>query len=230
MNHDLSALSIHVGSTPIVELRSPDTGKPLNITAKLEHTNPTGSHKDRSLLVVQDCLLRGVESVGCASSGNFGFSLSYFAKQAGLNAHIWISSRTSASRKKLLQMHHPTIHELDAELAQLVLISDQIMEASYIYNANPGFCHLKSLANRAIATEIISFSSSIKSVYACVNNGTHLLGLASANTPLQINGVYSYDDVAASICGFSQAEGFDNINKAISLSSGNLLEATVSIL
>tara|TARA_Y100001933_G_scaffold265164_1_gene336234 strand:- start:9011 stop:9868 length:858 start_codon:yes stop_codon:yes gene_type:complete len=225
----LSALSLQVGSTPLIDLFCPETKRPLNISAKLEYINPTGSHKDReSLLVVEDCLSKGLNSVGCASSGNFALSLAYFAQQAGLVCHIWISSHTSELRKTLLQMYKPNIHESEASLFQLVSISDKIMSNSDIYNANPGMCDLKSYANQSIAMEIVQQSSSITSIYACVNNGTHLLGLAAANTSLQINGVYTYEPLAASICGFSKVEGFKNINDAISNSSGHLHEADIN--
>ena len=77
-----------VGNTPLIALRNHEDAN-LNIFAKLEFYNPTGSVKDRAASYIINSLLnRGIinsdTTIIESSSGNFGISLSAYTKQKGL--------------------------------------------------------------------------------------------------------------------------------------------------
>jgi len=59
---------------------------------KLELENPTKSFKDRgSVVEVAKALEYGYDEVVCASTGNMAYSVSYYAKLAGISATIFVS-------------------------------------------------------------------------------------------------------------------------------------------
>lgn len=83
--HRLELLSASVGRTPLVSL--PD--RVLDLHAKLEYTNPTGSSKDRSAFwILRRAMERGdighATTVVESSSGNLAISLAYFCRALGI--------------------------------------------------------------------------------------------------------------------------------------------------
>ncbi|MCK8524326.1 2,3-diaminopropionate biosynthesis protein SbnA [Aquimarina sp. D1M17] len=97
-----------VGNTPVVSL--PIIGKPnLNVFAKLEFYNPTGSVKDRAACYIISRLLNDgtinkdttlIES----SSGNFGVALSAYAKLNGLKFICVIDKTTLPVNEMLIRL------------------------------------------------------------------------------------------------------------------------------
>lgn len=97
-----------VGNTPIVSL--PVTNEPnLNVFAKLEFYNPTGSVKDRAACYIISRLLNEgtinkdttlIES----SSGNFGVALSAYAKLNGLKFICVIDKTTLPVNEMLIRL------------------------------------------------------------------------------------------------------------------------------
>src|SRR3954462_12369442 len=77
-----------VGNTPLIALKNNENAL-LNVFAKLEFYNPTGSVKDRAASYIINSLLnQGVINSDTtlieSSSGNFGISLSASSRQKGL--------------------------------------------------------------------------------------------------------------------------------------------------
>ena len=67
---------------------------------KVETANPTKTFKDRgSAVEMTKAVELGVKSVCCASTGNMGLSVAYYAKHAGIKCTIFISR--SANKKKI---------------------------------------------------------------------------------------------------------------------------------
>lgn len=78
----------NIGFTPLVQLRISELPK-LNVYAKLEFYNPTGSIKDRAASHIIDTLLRSGEidhdtTIIESTSGNFGIALSAYCRKNGL--------------------------------------------------------------------------------------------------------------------------------------------------
>ena len=82
-------LSLCEGSTPLVRLRRLDEGTGAEIYAKIEGANPTGSFKDRGMvLAVAKALEEGTKGVVCASTGNTSASAAAYAAAAGIRCAV----------------------------------------------------------------------------------------------------------------------------------------------
>ncbi len=97
-------LSLGEGATPLVHLRR--FGEQLglnNLHAKVEGTNPTGSFKDRGMvLAVAKAIEAGAGSVVCASTGNTSASAAAYGAAAGLEVAV-ILPKGAIALGKLLQ-------------------------------------------------------------------------------------------------------------------------------
>jgi threonine synthase len=94
-------ISLGEGSTPLV--RSNNIGPSLGIDQlyfKLEMTNPTGSFKDRGMVVaVAKAIEDGARAVLCASTGNTSASAAAYAAHCGLAAYVFLPKGGAASGK-----------------------------------------------------------------------------------------------------------------------------------
>ncbi len=97
------AISLGEGFTPLV--RSRNLGRKLglqNLYFKFEGTNPTGSFKDRGMVVaVAKALEEGARGVVCASTGNTSASAAAYAACAGLPAVVVVPAGGVAAGKLL---------------------------------------------------------------------------------------------------------------------------------
>ena len=216
--------------TPVVKSEKLGRKFGCDVWLKMELWNPTGSHKDReSLKIIEECKQRGISEVGCASTGNFGISLAYYAKISGLKCHVWLpSGRAYPTVMNLLRAFSAEIHLLESDLDVLYPRSSEEMLDLNIYDVNPGKCPAKIAGNVEIGQEIIEQITGVDMVVCCLNNGTHLLGIAEGvrKSGARVIGVYSYSEFASSIRGFNQAEGSKRIQEMVSLSGGSAVEAT----
>ena len=82
------ALSLHEGSTPLID--APRLAQWVGVDTlwlKVEGANPTGSFKDRGMVVaVAKAIENGAQVVLCASTGNTGASAAAYAARAGILA------------------------------------------------------------------------------------------------------------------------------------------------
>jgi threonine synthase len=110
------------GGTPLV--RSRVLGDQLGLESlyfKLEMTNPTGSFKDRGMVMaVAKAVEEGAEAVLCASTGNTSASAAAYAALHGLRAYVIVP----AGRIALGKMAQATAHG-----AEIVLIDGSFDDA-----------------------------------------------------------------------------------------------------
>ncbi len=82
-------LTLGEGSTPLVRCRHLEQLLGIELWAKCEGCNPTGSFKDRGMVVaVAKALEEGARSLVCASTGNTSASAAAFAAAAGLPCFV----------------------------------------------------------------------------------------------------------------------------------------------
>jgi cysteine synthase len=98
-----------VGGTPLVGLPSLSPSPDVQLWAKLEDRNPTGSIKDRAALaMLVDAEKQGLLRPHCTilepTSGNTGISLAMVAKLRGYRLVCVMPENTSIERRQLLQM------------------------------------------------------------------------------------------------------------------------------
>jgi len=87
------AVTLHEGATPLVRLEhlAREAGVEVELYAKYEGMNPTGSFKDRGMTTaVTRALEEGSRAVLCASTGNTSASAAAYAARAGMAAFVLI--------------------------------------------------------------------------------------------------------------------------------------------
>ena len=86
-------ISLCEGNTPLIALEniSREIGRAVEIYAKFEGLNPTGSFKDRGMTVaVTQAVSEGAKAIICASTGNTSASAAAYAARAGIRAFVLI--------------------------------------------------------------------------------------------------------------------------------------------
>jgi len=84
-------LSLNEGSTPLIPLVNLSEELGIHVYAKYEGANPTGSFKDRGMvLAVAKALEEGSKAIICASTGNTSASAAAYAARAKLKAIVLI--------------------------------------------------------------------------------------------------------------------------------------------
>jgi threonine synthase len=85
------ALTLHEGNTPLIFAKRLSETVNANVYFKYEGANPTGSFKDRGMvLAVAKAKEAGKSTVICASTGNTSAAAAAYATRAGLSAVILI--------------------------------------------------------------------------------------------------------------------------------------------
>ena len=96
-----SSLSLGEGSTPLVHAGRLSELFGLDLHLKCEGLNPTGSFKDRGMvLAVERAREAGARAVVCASTGNTAASAAAYAARAGLDAIVLTPVGATATAKR----------------------------------------------------------------------------------------------------------------------------------
>jgi threonine synthase len=91
VNQHTPLLSLNEGNTPLVKLDRLSEEWGVEIYVKMEGTNPTGSFKDRGMVMaVAKAMEEGSETIICASTGNTSAAAAAYAARAGLRCIIVI--------------------------------------------------------------------------------------------------------------------------------------------
>lgn len=103
------AISLSEGDTPFIRLHhlEADLGKGVELYAKFEGANPTGSFKDRGMTVaVSQAVAEGSRAIICASTGNTSASAAAYAARAGIACFVIIPEGKIALGKLAQAMIH----------------------------------------------------------------------------------------------------------------------------
>jgi threonine synthase len=90
---DTRIISLCEGNTPLIPLVNVTKGlkKSVEIYAKFEGLNPTGSFKDRGMtMAVTQAVAEGTRAIICASTGNTSASAAAYAARAGIKCFVLI--------------------------------------------------------------------------------------------------------------------------------------------
>ncbi|MEZ4553383.1 MAG: threonine synthase [Dehalococcoidia bacterium] len=131
------------GGTPLVPSRS--IGPELGLEAlyfKLEYANPTGSFKDRGMVMaVAKAVEDGATSLLCASTGNTSASAAAYAARHGLQAYVVVPSGRIASGKLAQAVAHGAeIVAIDGSFDDALNIAKQLAErpgVALVNSVNP---------------------------------------------------------------------------------------------
>ncbi|MFA5332876.1 MAG: cysteine synthase family protein [Candidatus Nanoarchaeia archaeon] len=97
-----------IGNTPLIRINNLVKKKGINIYAKFEGTNPTGSIKDRIALKMiekaeSEGKLTNNKTIIEATSGNTGIALAMIGAVKGYGVEIVMSAAVSIERQKMIQ-------------------------------------------------------------------------------------------------------------------------------
>ena len=82
-------LSLGEGNTPLLRLARMGDGLGIDLHVKVEGMNPTGSFKDRGMvLAVSKALEEGAKALICASTGNTSASAAAYGAAAGIPCYV----------------------------------------------------------------------------------------------------------------------------------------------
>ena len=137
-------ITLKEGSTPLipVERIAKMLGKGAELFVKFEGLNPTGSFKDRGMVVaVSEAVGRGAKTIICASTGNTAASAAAYAARAGIKAIVLIPEGKVARGKLVASaMYGAQIMQVDGSCdaaLQLVLEIVEKLPISLVNSLNP---------------------------------------------------------------------------------------------
>ena len=91
VNEKTPLLTLHEGNTPLIEAKNLSKELGIRLFFKFEGMNPTGSFKDRGMVMaVAKALEDGSKTVICASTGNTSAAASAYAAKAGIRSIVVI--------------------------------------------------------------------------------------------------------------------------------------------
>ena len=127
-----------IGNTPMVKINTMNTNSKVELYAKLEGFNPTGSIKDRiAIKMIEEAEVGGELTEGKtiieATSGNTGIGLSMIGRVKGYKVQIVMSSAVSVERQKMIKAFGGEIILTDPELGT----DGAIMKVKELMAKNP---------------------------------------------------------------------------------------------
>ena len=110
-----------IGNTPLVKINGLNPNKEVNIYAKIEGVNPSGSIKDRiALKIVEQAEAEGEltkrKTIIEATSGNTGIALAMIGVVKGYKVEIVMSKAVSVERQKMIRAFGAEIILTDSNL------------------------------------------------------------------------------------------------------------------
>jgi threonine synthase len=104
---ETKSVSLEEGGTPFCKCDKLGSELGIDLYVKVEGSNPTGSFKDRGMSVgMTKAVELGVNTVGCASTGNTSASLAAYAARAGKRCIVLLPAGKVALGKLAQAMFH----------------------------------------------------------------------------------------------------------------------------
>ena len=180
-------VSLGEGNTPVLKLSKISNQLDLEIYAKLEFMNPTGSFKDRGTSMMISALRSmGVSEIVEDSSGNAGASVAAYSSKAEIKAHIFAPSSAPDTKLNQIKVYGSVLHSIDGsrdkttEAAEAFAKEKKAIYASH--NLSPFFIE----GTKSFGYEIFNdFGKEIpENIIVPVGNGSLFLGIWKAITEL----------------------------------------------
>ncbi|MNW36484.1 putative siderophore biosynthesis protein SbnA [compost metagenome] len=181
----------NIGNTPIVELNC-DEIPGVQVFAKLEFLNPTGSVKDRAAKYIIETLLETgkIDSSSIlveSTSGNFGIALSSYSKMYGLPFYCVIDPLISPINEQLIRLLSEKVFKVDKRdenggylLNRLRKINELLQSDSNIYWVNQYWNPLNAEAYyHSLGDEILAqMDNDLNYIFIGVSSGGTITGLS----------------------------------------------------
>lgn len=131
-------LTLQEGNTPLVHLAQLSEELGIELYAKIEGANPTGSFKDRGMVMaVAKAVEDESKSVICASTGNTSAAAAAYAARAGIKAIIVIpNGKVALGKLAQAVMYGAEIVEIEGNFDEALKLVRQISETSPVTLVN----------------------------------------------------------------------------------------------
>ncbi len=135
-------LSLVEGNTPLVKLNNLSNRLQVELYVKLEGANPTGSFKDRGMvLAVAKAMEEGSTGVICASTGNTAAAAAAYCARAGLECLIVIpKGKIAIGKLAQAVMYGAKIYEIDGsfdDALETVIHTSKHSQYTLVNSVNP---------------------------------------------------------------------------------------------
>lgn len=139
---DTPRLSLHEGNTPLIYLERLSQMWGVELFAKVEGFNPTGSFKDRGMVVaVAKAAEAGSRAVICASTGNTSASAAAYAARLGMRAVVVIpDGRIALGKLSQAVVYGAEVLAIEGNFDQALAIVRRIAadsEVTLVNSVNP---------------------------------------------------------------------------------------------
>lgn len=131
-------LTLQEGNTPLVHLSNLSKQLGIELYGKIEGANPTGSFKDRGMVMaVAKAVESGSESIICASTGNTSAAAAAYAAKAGIRAIIVIpNGKVALGKLAQAKMYGAEIVEIEGNFDEALNMVRTISETSAVTLVN----------------------------------------------------------------------------------------------
>ncbi len=132
------ALSLGEGNTPLVAAPAVSQETGAEVYLKLEGCNPTGSFKDRGMVVaVAKAVEEKARAVICASTGNTSASAAAYSARAGLMCAVVIpSGKIALGKLSQALVHHARVLPIDGNFDRALQLVRELAEQGSITLVN----------------------------------------------------------------------------------------------
>ena len=138
ITNNTPALSLGEGDTPLVAAPALSRETGAEIYLKLEGCNPTGSFKDRGMVVaVAKAVEEKARAVICASTGNTSASAAAYAARAGLTCAVVIpSGKIALGKLSQALVHHARVLPIEGNFDRALKLVRELAEQGSITLVN----------------------------------------------------------------------------------------------
>ncbi|MBJ7456738.1 MAG: threonine synthase [Thermoleophilia bacterium] len=131
-------ISLGEGDTPLIPLPRLSARFDIEVHAKLEGMNPTGSFKDRGMtMAISKAVEEGATAVICASTGNTSASAAAYAARAGITAAVIIpEGKIAAGKLAQALMHGARVLAIDGSFDDALVAVRELADSHPIALVN----------------------------------------------------------------------------------------------
>ena len=132
------ALTLHEGNTPLIYFSHLSEQLGVELYGKVEGANPTGSFKDRGMVMaVAKAVEAGSKCVICASTGNTSASAAAYAAKAGMRAIVVIpKGKIALGKLAQAKMYGAEIVEIDGNFDDALKMVRKLSETAPVTLVN----------------------------------------------------------------------------------------------
>lgn len=138
INENTPFLTLNEGNTPLISLQNLSKKWGVDLHVKVEGANPTGSFKDRGMVMaVAKAVEDGSKSIICASTGNTSASAAAYAARAGLRCIIVIpNGKIALGKLAQAMMYGAEIFSIEGNFDEALRMVRKISEQEPITLVN----------------------------------------------------------------------------------------------